>query len=61
MEIAAKTSSGLGTNRSSEISDRLAKLREFEPPWEDLLDMMWLSGDLMRFHLTFHSRDQIVI
>ena len=32
---------GLGTNRFSEISERLAKLREYEPPWEDLLDMLW--------------------
>lgn len=44
LEISLKNVSinlrSLGTNRYSEISDRLAKLREFEPPWEDLLDMM---------------------
>lgn len=30
---------GLGTNRFKEISERLAQLREYEPPWEDLLDL----------------------
>lgn len=30
----------LGANRYSEIGQRLAKLREFEPPWDDLLDFL---------------------
>eukprot|EP00438_Fugacium_kawagutii_P004624 Skav229015 [mRNA] locus=scaffold127:468487:475044:- [translate_table: standard] len=29
----------LGTTRFSEIHQRLAQLREYEPPWDDLLDM----------------------
>lgn len=43
LEISLKNVStnlrSLGTNRFKEISERLAQLREYEPPWEDLLDL----------------------